>query len=246
MKEDVAIENLKQVKNVLDKYNIEYWLDIGTLLGAVRDGKFISWDHDIDLGTWQDNTSKICQAFKQFRNKGFNVHFSRYVIRLKKRDCPLSIIMYQLENDYAKIHWGTYDTTRWLSKVINILFWAVLSSHYANVSCNIASNIKDIVTLILCRLCRIMPICLKEWAKKIEYKWGSKFVWIVPADYFAYLSTIKFYEMEFKIPARTEEYLLYRYGKDWRVSKKDWVTERDDGAVFYARKYFKEILCLKK
>jgi len=53
--EEAIIESLKVVKNSFDKYDIEYWLDCGALLGAVRDRKLIPWDHDIDLGTWDHN-----------------------------------------------------------------------------------------------------------------------------------------------------------------------------------------------
>ena len=38
--------------------------------------------------------------------------------------------------------------------------------------------------------------------------------------------------MEFRIPAETEEYLSYRYGKDWRIPKRDWVIIRDDHTIF--------------
>lgn len=41
MNEKTAIKSLQQVKRVFDKYNVEYWLDVGTLLGAVRDRKNI-------------------------------------------------------------------------------------------------------------------------------------------------------------------------------------------------------------
>lgn len=45
MDESIALEALKRVKDILDYYNIEFWLDCGTLLGAARDGKIIPWDH---------------------------------------------------------------------------------------------------------------------------------------------------------------------------------------------------------
>jgi len=59
MDEKKAIEALRQVKEVFDNYDVEYWLDCGTLLGAVRNGKIIPWDNDIDLGMWKKNKEKL-------------------------------------------------------------------------------------------------------------------------------------------------------------------------------------------
>ncbi len=81
MKEKKLIELLKQVKEVLDKYHTEFWLECGTLLGAVRIGKFIPWEHDIDLSTWQDRVSESVRMSisRELSSKGFKVYMLRRI-----------------------------------------------------------------------------------------------------------------------------------------------------------------------
>jgi len=45
-----AKEALDEAVGVLKELGQVYFIDQGTLLGAVRDGRFIEWDNDIDLG----------------------------------------------------------------------------------------------------------------------------------------------------------------------------------------------------
>ena len=48
--QEFCMEILFFVEKICEKYGLEYWIDYGNLLGAVRHGGYIPWDDDMDLG----------------------------------------------------------------------------------------------------------------------------------------------------------------------------------------------------
>lgn len=44
---------------------IRFWLDFGTLLGAVRNGKIIPWDYDIDISIFNNDTKRLLDVFSK-------------------------------------------------------------------------------------------------------------------------------------------------------------------------------------
>ena len=109
----------------MDELGIKYWLDWGTLLGAVRDGKLIEWDHDMDLGTMDDSWKKLVSILPELEKRGFyvvlqNVKMYKNVVQreisLYRFGWPIGIFLYQVKGEYA---------LRTLIKATNPISWGL-------------------------------------------------------------------------------------------------------------------------
>ncbi len=56
---------LEVIDGICRKHTIPYWLDGGTLLGAVRHGGFIPWDDDIDIAMREEDMQRFVDVAPQ-------------------------------------------------------------------------------------------------------------------------------------------------------------------------------------
>ena len=57
-----TFEMLKFLVNIFEKYDFDYWLDFGSLIGAYRHGGFIPWDDDIDTSMPRPDFEKFLKV----------------------------------------------------------------------------------------------------------------------------------------------------------------------------------------
>ena len=52
------------INTALTKHNVRYWMDGGTMLGAVRHRGMIPWDDDVDIGVYAEDEKKLHTALQ--------------------------------------------------------------------------------------------------------------------------------------------------------------------------------------
>lgn len=79
---EIELEELKKIQiGVLDyvdafckEHEIKYWIDCGTLIGAVRHKGYIPWDDDIDIGMLREEYDRFCEIFNKKANERYRLH----------------------------------------------------------------------------------------------------------------------------------------------------------------------------
>jgi len=213
---------------VLDKYGVKFWLDHGTLLGAVREDGFIPWERDIDLGIWNHTVSEDTKQriAENLRNLGYKVLLMPTYMDVKHNEVWLDVAFYQNSHGMAT-NSGPIPINvvgRYLGYARTIM---AAPNHYDDIGLRRypLTLLNFVCGLIPAKCRRLIVEVIEALYKKVGYK-----TWTIPAKYFSEFTTVDFRGKQFSIPASPEEYLTFRYGSDWKTPKRIWKTV-DGGGV---------------
>ena len=127
--------------NILEKYKIKYWLDYGSLLGAIREKKPILWDSELDISLWNHDLDSFLEIIPALEKSGFipeywdgtyfsadmpysNIKFSRYSGDILGYE--IDVHFYLKTKDFAVRPFGS----RFSSKVLQRLEGLLRSNSY--------------------------------------------------------------------------------------------------------------------
>lgn len=72
--QQTELEILDTVADLCARNNIQWFLDSGTALGAVRHKGFIPWDDDVDIGMLSDEYERFIQVAREELPEGYVLH----------------------------------------------------------------------------------------------------------------------------------------------------------------------------
>lgn len=214
---------LLNLKEVFDKHNLVFWLEAGTLLGAIREKRIIKWDDDADVSILIDNVTKLPETQKDFQKLGYEIYItnSHYGLRnIKTKEHLICIFLNKnIKGFLVKLQTSPKIP---LIRIIELLT-EVDYRHKINrkeknrnhfiktrkiVLKILINNIKRLNTPYKKRILLINII----WKIIIKFRLYNDILVRSPYNFLSDFRKIKFYGKGFNIPKKAEEYLNFRYG----------------------------------
>lgn len=223
-----SLKTLKDTVDILTSCGITYWLDDGTLLGFLRENRFIPWDNDIDIGVLGTEAwSHWPQLFQAFTDQGYHafIRFNKIEIEHKaSRSAPLALQCYWVNRQSQLVYSGKLWNKPAFSPWLRFLDFVLL-------------KIRQRIAILanpwhpLYRDTAWRNIEKKLWHSPAFLRWfgtlkllnvlGTQYVMAVDA-----VLPCARYElpdgMTVAIPGHSQELLTLKYGADWQVPKQDF------------------------
>ena len=226
IKTSTNIENLKsgliELKQILDNEGIVYWLNMGTLLGAVRDGLLIPGDEDIDLGITINEVPKLLNILSMLGNKGWQVDVTSFSIFVSKpnQNVMIEFIIYQ---QYQNYFWT--PLIKKLPKFNAILKYVDLIAERA-IYKGYHQNIPHKQALAYAIIPKFMDKIVRTMLFNLLERFGQKhYAMKFPVRYLNDLETMSLYGESFKTPNPAKDYLEVIYGESWGIPDPNWKLE---------------------
>lgn len=262
------LEILAEFIRVCDQIKVKYFLDAGTLLGAVRHKGFIPWDDDIDVMMKRDDYEKFkIEAPKLLKNKYFLQNFEtdkNFLFNYGKiRDSETTFIETSAKN--LKINHGLYIDifildnynpdnamlNKIFNKIIGLINIKIFSKFYFE---NRKTRFKSsLAKIILFPFNSLLMIKIKEKIIMHYYKKNSKYFRSYSSTYSIKKTVFEkewlgegkklyFENLEAIVPEKYDLWLKKMYGDYMKLPPKDKRVPHHDCVAIDLKKSYLEYI----
>ena len=219
----VMLGLLKQFDIICRKYNLTYWLQGGTLLGAVRHKGFIPWDDDLDVMMPRDDYNKFINMSNDIFPKYIFFDKRAEYIRLRDRYSKRLDKDIDPDKEFNSIYIDIFPVKKFHygRKIMSRL--RMLIPPYNPPEINTAPNKRKKIKRILCNILyyfikytgsryiirlisNIGPKNVWNFDLKITWHYHYNNSWIFP------LTTLQFEDAHFPVPGNYHKYLEFQFG----------------------------------
>lgn len=256
----LMLSMLRDIDRICMENDIDYWLESGTLLGAVRHGGFIPWDDDIDIGMIRKDYLKFIDIVEENLPDDLYMNYAQ-------NDDSATFSFLKIRHKYSKLEQTTnlstnngifidifpydyYDekdkdySKKNRAKLLTTILTLGTEKKDDNFTRNIKRNICGIFNKIIDR--KKYNLLIRDnqvYAKKNINKTGKligygmemgEFDLLLAADMFFPLKEIGFEGFKFKCPNKSFEYLTSLYGSNFMdLPKKEDRNCHNEGIYIY-------------
>ena len=128
--DEMASRALLDLKAVLDKAGIQFFLISGTLLGCIRENKILAHDKDIDIGVWSDEGYDKVRTIIETSGYFYIAHSRRPDLLLMVRHVngiAIDVFFHFREIDN---YWHAGVKTRWCNSPFSLVHKSFLGGQY--------------------------------------------------------------------------------------------------------------------
>ena len=220
---DIQLANLAllvELDYVCKQAGLKYWLDAGTLIGALRHKGFIPWDDDIDTAMLREDYSKIIDAFSKYsRNPDIYADYANdknfnHMIKIQHKKCPFLFV--------DIFPWDTYGEK--LSTEAQLEISKKIKDIRTSLKTNFDSNTSK--EMFIKTYSDTMSKFLKQnpsedsdfvWGIEYAHRWNN---WFTRKEVLLPLKKIEFEGYEFSCMNIPDEFLTRVYGNYMSYPKK--------------------------
>ena len=211
-----CLDLLKTFDKICRENGLQYWLDFGTLLGALRHKGFIPWDDDIDTSMLYSDLEKLLPILgERLKNSDFYLrenHKNNFQIRIRHKKYNLGMDIFPVY-EYPKNTLNTEEKENLIAEITQTrkLFEQKYCKKF-NEKTDI-NKIRDCIaklqdTFIPKDELPSNPVLVRG----IDYSYAQN-EFIIPNDYIFPLCEIEFEGCKFLSPNKSAEYMTSLWGE---------------------------------